>query len=101
MHGILVNIGGVSRITIVGVNIVIAIIAGVVGHQIGIELHVVQIVQIETIQIALVFAVASTGIVICDFVAIDFPAGIVINLCTVEIVVCPVVLNYVVFKQVP
>jgi hypothetical protein len=49
----------------------------------------------------LVFAVVGTGVIIEDFIAVDLPASIIVNLGTVEIITSPVILDYVILEQVP
>jgi hypothetical protein len=101
MQGILVNVRGYTRIVVVSVNIVVTIVASVVGHQIGGKIQIIQVVQIETIQVPLVFAIVCTCVVVYDGVAVKSPVGIVHGVHPVKVVTRPVVLNDVVLEQVP
>jgi hypothetical protein len=73
MQSILVDVRGYTRIVVVSVNIVVAIVASVVGHQIGREVYVVEVVKIKAIQVPLVLAVIGTRVVIHHFIAVNFP----------------------------
>jgi hypothetical protein len=101
MQGILVDVRGYTRIVVVCIYVVVAIVASVVGHQIRSKIKVIHVVQIETIQVTLVFTIVCTGVVIYDGVAVKSPVGIVHGVHPVKIVTRPVVLDDVVLEQVP